>query len=204
MLGTYGEEEQNVTLVVEPFRTVNVTVKLLNVRKSLNDWSLDPQENFHGKNDQTLIILDRESIPGEEGFTTFAEVYGDVFSEVPDQSEDVKIIPGNYSVRLITLRYDDITFPIQERCEGDECFFVPQEPIIFDEEKPFPAGGAEFEWELTKEELDSGNTIEFKTISIAIEKVNEKDRDIEDLEQIGKIQEYTESAGKAIFPKVTR
>jgi hypothetical protein len=85
---------------------------------------------------------------------------------------------------------------------GREEYYVPAEAIVFDEENPFPAGFAEFEWEVTSAQLENKDTIEFYVINVALDKVPKKRRKIEDLEQIGRALEYSTAHRDLLEPRI--
>jgi hypothetical protein len=189
-LDTHDNKPKEIVLTVEPWRKVSVDARRVRMVKS-DVWSVQDHDTLpHGGEDQTIIILEREGNVYEEKFQSYAEVFGS--KRESTYGVDVPLVPGNYSVQINTLHFGEVVFPPQERCEDDECFTIPKTPIIFNEEKPFPSGNARFTWELTKEALDAGNKVVFKTLVVAIESVPEKKRVIEDLEQI--------SAGERLVP----
>jgi hypothetical protein len=83
-----------------------------------------------------------------------------------------------------------------------EEFYIPEEAIIFDKENPFPGGFANFEWNLTAEQLDSGNTIEFYYFQIALDKIPKSRRKIEDLSEMAKSVEYSKLHRNLLEPRV--
>jgi hypothetical protein len=100
-----------------------------------------------------------------------------------------------------------VIIPPDRRCVdipmGDpKCFYIPEEDIIFDKTRPMPTGMAEFEWELKKDQLDAADEIEFYYLYFALDKLPKNNRKIEDLEQIGRMKEYSQTYRTYLEPTV--
>ena len=80
---------------------------------------------------------------------------------------------------------------------------VPEEVIAFGEEKPLPVGGARVTWTVTAEELAKGDAIEFASIIVGHNLVQESDRRIEDLDEGARAVELSEAYGQLVMPRVT-
>lgn len=192
-------DDQKLTLTIEPYRKVDFSLKKYLLKKGLG-WELDLENAQEQANDEeTLITLERKTLPYEEPFTVFGKISGGPLSKDKDYSKEISMIPGTYDVKLYTIKYPKpaIIIPKQKRCfrggilDEKECFFVPNESIVFNTtKKPLPNGGAEFEYTISGEELDGAKEIEWKVLNFAIDKVPEADRRIEDLDQLGKLNDY--------------
>ncbi|MBI4140434.1 hypothetical protein HY485_01210, partial [Candidatus Woesearchaeota archaeon] len=203
-----SEDNRNTTITLEPYRYVDFSVKKYLLKKGIG-WQLDinnPDPQAH--DEQTLITLERKTMPLEEPFTAFGEIFGGKLSKEEDYSNNIRMLPGEYSVKLYTIKYPKppIIIPKERRCfkggilDEKKCYYVPEEDMVFDKKQPLPNGGAEYELTVTKEDLDDTKEIEWKVLNFALDKVLEVDRKIEDLDQLGKLQEYSELAKEQLKP----
>ncbi|MBI4450955.1 hypothetical protein HY642_03195, partial [Candidatus Woesearchaeota archaeon] len=83
------------------------------------------------------------------------------------------------------------------------CYTVPEEPIKFDEQNPFPNGAASFTWTVTGEELDKAKTVVFRTLNIAEDLVPENQREIEDISQIGQLTGLSTAYAELLKPEIS-
>jgi hypothetical protein len=154
----------------------------------------------------------------EPVFNAYGEVCGMPTAKAPaacgspptDNSKGIALVPGRYDVQIYSVKYPmpKIEIPPDKRSAGTgltrEEYYVPDKSIIFDAANPVPAGFAEFEWNLTAKQLDTGNTVEFYFINVALDKVPKSRRKIEDLSEIGKAIDYSKMYRKILEPKVFR
>ena len=219
---TFTGENQNLTLTSEPYRQVDFTVQKYLLKKGIK-WEIDlSNPEPQSSDEQTIITMERKIMPYEEPFTAFAEVFGGPLSAEKDYAKGIRLVPGTYDVKLYTIKYPKpaLIIPREKRCfkggilDEKDCVFVPNESVEFYgrkvlpngkiDQKPLPNGGAEFELEITQEELDSAKAIQWKVLNFAIDKIPEADRRIEDLDQIGKLQEYSEQNKERLKPEVIK
>lgn len=208
-LDTYTGENQTVTSVIEPYRLFEFSVKKYLLKKGVA-WSVDTDNLMPQSHDeQTIITLERKTHPYEEPFTAFAEVYGNKLSPQQDYSQEIRLIPGSYTAKLYTIKYPQqpLSIPKEKRCfkggilgEKKECVFVPEQDLVFTQEKPLPLGGAEFEWNVTAASLDKSKEIEWKILSIGLDRIPEEQRKIEDLDEIGKIEAHSQEIKNELQP----
>jgi hypothetical protein len=208
LVDTGSSEEQTVMITLEPYRLVDVnTMKWLVKKTGQNAWSLDETGKAHPQRDEeTLIMLERETSDLEEPFRTSAQVCGGkIKAKIPcgdpprDNSKDIKMLPGKYKVKIYNFRYPQPTVVIPKDLRlfdagpyaDPKRVYIHAEDIVFDKKQPLPTGTAEFEWELTKDMLDGSNEITFNYLYFALDKIPKSNRKIEDLEQIGKMQTYS-------------
>ncbi|MBI4016404.1 MAG: hypothetical protein HY363_01800 [Candidatus Aenigmarchaeota archaeon] len=205
------KEQQNISMTLEPYRLMNFKVQKYLLKKG-TDWELDTQNPApQASDEETTILLEKNTTPFEEPFSVFAQIKGSPVSKQEDYSTDIQLIPGKYHVRIYGFKYakPPIIIPKEKRCvKADplgrrKCFFIPEKPIVFDDKNPMPTGGAEFDWELTSEMLDSGSTIKFSTIAFGLDILPESRRKIEDLEQLGRIQDYSKEVREELEPKIS-
>jgi len=122
-------------------------------------------------------------------------------------------VPGKYDVKITTLLYENVTIPVSQRCtrfrkkwyhvkKTKKCFYVPEEPIVFNEENPFFYGGAEFEWEITSNDLAGAKEIEFRQIVLGLDRLEPEERIVEDLSQMSKIKAYSKAYAHLLKPVI--
>jgi len=152
-------------------------------------------------------MMQRITSPYEEQYSTVASVKG-------AQVVDMDIIPGKYAISIISLLKPDenLIFPPDRRCikikkvlgSDEKCQMVPEDPIIFNATKPFPYGQLEFEKAFNSDELRGAKEIEFRLFTLAIDKVKEEDRIVEDLSELSKLELYKESSEVLYWPVIKR
>ena len=205
-LDTFLEKPQNLSVRLEPIRTVGVTVKDYQVRKQSKNapWEFEEASGLsrHKKNEETIILLSRI---GEAPFAAFANVQGLAGSQM-------QIVPGKYNISTFSLLRQDIRFPPDERCvrikkifdSKKECSMIPEDPIDFNATSPFPYGMTQYEYIFTSEMLKGAKNIEFRQFVVAIDEVEEKDRIVEDLSEITKTQNRANENPALIWPVISR
>ncbi|MBN1644463.1 hypothetical protein JW851_00285 [Candidatus Woesearchaeota archaeon] len=216
---TSKKEEQTITITLEPYRLIDInTMKWLVKKTGQNAWSLDETGKAHPeKDEETLIMLERQTSDLEEAFRTSAQICGGLTkAKIPcgdpprDNSKNIRMLPGKYKVKIFNFRYPQpaVIIPKDLRTFDAGPFadpkkvYIPSEDIVFDQKQPLPTGIAEFEWELTKDALDSTNEITFNYLYFALDKIPKSNRKIEDLEQIGKMQSYSTLYRKYLEPEL--
>ncbi|MBI4141742.1 hypothetical protein HY484_02345, partial [Candidatus Woesearchaeota archaeon] len=203
-----SSENRNVTLIIEPYRYVDFSVKKYLLKKGIG-WQLD-MENIEPQahDEQTLVTLERKTELLEEPFTAFGEIFGGKLSKEEDYSSNIRILPGTYLVRLYTIKYPkpQLIIPKERRCfkggllDEKKCSYIPEEDMVFDKKNPLPNGGAEYELLITAEDLNDAKEIEWKVLNFALDKVPETNRKIEDLDELGKLQEHSEAVKEQLKP----
>lgn len=213
------ERDLDAEVFLQPYRYVDFSVKKFLLGKGAVEWSLNSEEPVtQAMDEDTIIMLQKEASEFEPAFNVVAEVCGMPSAKAPyacgsppeDNSEGIALVPGAYSVRIYSIKYPkpDITIPRDLRTYGKgllkQEFYIPDEPIVFDAENPLPVGFAEFVWNLSAKELDSGNAVEFYFINAALDKVPESRRKIEDLGVISKALDYSIRYSYLLEPRVYR
>jgi len=210
--------KQTIELTLEPYRFIDFkTMKWLIKKQGQSNWQIDETGTAHPeKDEQTMIMLDKQTEPLEEPFRTTAQICGGTIkAKIPcgdpakDNSENIRILPGKYNVKIYNFRYPqpNVIIPPDKRCfdsgpySEPKCIDLPKENIVFDKKNPLPTGTAEFEIEITKDNLDSSDTITFYYPYFALDKLPKSNRKIEDLEELGKMQEYSKIYRKYLEPK---
>ncbi|MEM4263600.1 MAG: hypothetical protein QW666_01740 [Candidatus Woesearchaeota archaeon] len=207
------------TIELMPYTIVDFTAKKWLLKKGV-EWSLDTTAPHNQDADEnTLVIMRRKTeSPDDVQFSVFAEICGRPGAQTPaacgtpqeDISKGIKIIPGKYEVKIYSFKYPKpkLVIPKDKRIIplpwGRKEYYVPEEDIVFDETSPFPSGFAEFELEIKPEQLEHMNAIEIYYINIALDKLPESLRKIEDLSVMGKAKAYSQEYRKLLEPKYYR
>lgn len=217
VVDTSVKEEQKVTVIIEPYRLVDVsTMKWMIKKTGPENWNIDETGKAHPEADEdTIIMMKKQTTDFEEPFTATAEVCGGLTkAKIPcgtnaDNSKGIRMLPGKYDVTIYNFRYPQpaVVIPPDRRCIPNQrgepkCYYIPAEDIVFDKTKPMPTGTAEFEWELTKDRLDAADSITFNYLYFALDKLPKQSRKIEDLEQIGKMKAYSQEYRSYLEPEL--
>lgn len=206
-LDTILEQPYSIDLILEPVRIVNATVRNFALTKQSKHGQWDFREGGSlrpSKNQETTIQLTRIGTPYDEPFTSAVSITG-------DESGELLIVPGNYTITISSFLRQNLTIPPDQRCfkikklfgSKRKCYWVPQEAIVFNETSPFPYGGTEYEYEFTSAMLRGAHRIEFKQFIIGIDLLKEDQRIVEDLNQIDKVNAYAQSNLDRIYPVIT-
>ncbi|HLC33132.1 MAG TPA: hypothetical protein VJJ82_04865 [Candidatus Nanoarchaeia archaeon] len=204
-LDTFMEKPQNVSIALEPIRTVSVTVKNYEIKKESKNagWEFEQAAGLtrHKHGQETLVLMTRK----DGQFTAFASIQ----SQAP---AEMRITPGQYHISVISLLHQNLTIPPDERCvrvkkimtSEKECSMVPENAIRFNETSPFPYGIAEFDYLFTSDMLKGARNIEFREFVLSIDAVEERNRVIEDLGEASKLQGYVDQNPSLVWPVVSR
>ncbi|MBI2652278.1 hypothetical protein HYX00_02325 [Candidatus Woesearchaeota archaeon] len=189
---------------VQPIYTKKLIVKKKDVVKTPQGWQFaDAPVELNNKESAT-ITLTRINDEGELGFSSFAN-----YEWQQNGTSEIEIAPGNYAVDATLMLDERIIIPEKQKCirKGifgeKECFAIPK--VDFGEksspgQERFPEGGLKLNLTINPNELEKHDTIVFYVVSTGISKVPEQERVIEDIEQMGKIEEYSSIYQLALQP----
>jgi len=212
-----NDQDTQAEIKLEPYRYRNFAAKKYLLSKGPTEWSLDAEKTItQAQDEDTIIMLRKQGTRFVPDFSAYGEVCGmpgamstaACGSPPEDNSKDIALVPGQYDVMIFSAKYaqPSIEIPPDLRSAGSgwarEEFYIPEDPIIFDKDNPFPGGFANFKWNLTAEQLDSGDTIEFYYLQVALDKIPKNRRKIEDLSEIGKSVEYSNLHRDLLEPRV--
>ena len=212
-----NNQDTQAEIKLEPYRYMDFAVKKYLLSKGATEWTLDTEKTVtQAQDEDTVIMLKQKGTRFTPEFNSYGEVCGmpgamstaACGSPPEDNSKDIALVPGLYEVMIFSAKYAQpaIEIPRDLRAAGSgltrEEFYIPEEAIIFDKENPFPGGFANFEWNLTAEQLDSGNAIEFYYMQVALDKIPKSRRKVEDLAEIGKSVEYSQLHKNLLEPRV--
>lgn len=205
-LDTHDEKSQNLSVVLEPVRTLTATVKNYEIKKfdKHSEWRFEQAAGLSRPKpgQETLIV-----------FSRIGEPYSSVINIQGATSSELKIVPGKYNISSFGLLHQNIVFPPDERCfrvkkipfgSDKKCRFIPQDPIVFNDTSPFPYGMSNYVYEFTPEMLKGAKSIEFRQFILAIDTTKEEDRIVEDLGELTKIQNYADENPALIYPVISK
>ncbi len=167
-LNTLIEEEIEVPEIsMWPYREIEVSVDKWTYNPSTGQLSTNPLTL--GFDEEAIITMEKVKEDQYEqdviGFAEYSLDKTDVSME--------RLVPGRYEVEIVVYSQDPITIQPDKRCEdggffsGDECYYVPEDPLTLDE---FVKGGAVLDqttgyFEITPEDLYSSEKLKFYIIS---------------------------------------
>ncbi len=206
-LDTQREESMHIDSLLEPIRIVNASVRNFMLTKGAkwDPWDYREGGSLRPRDTQeTTISLTRIGNSYEEPFSSVVSLQG-------DENKEMFIVPGNYTVSISSFLRQNLTIPPDERCfkikklfgSRKKCFWVPQDPVVFNETSPFPYGNAEYEYEFTSSMLRGVHNIEFKEFVIALDLVPENQRIVEDLNELNKVNSYVQSNLERVYPVIS-
>jgi hypothetical protein len=203
--------------------TVDFSVRKWPMKKTAGNWDLDPVLTQQAPSEKAIIMLERKGKEFEEPITVLSEVCGSPFAKRPipcgtppeDTSKGVRIYSGEYHATIYAFNYPSpaLEIPPDRRCyryrtspftRRTRCFWVPPKAIVFNTDKPYVSGYAEFDWSVTDEQLAGAKNIEFTYINFALDKVlPASNRKVEDLEIMGSLFSYSEQYNDLLKPRIT-
>ncbi|MBI3035495.1 hypothetical protein HYY71_04170 [Candidatus Woesearchaeota archaeon] len=181
-----------------------LVVKKKNVVKTQQGWQFLDTPADLSERETASVSLARINGEGELDFSSIANYQG----QQKEQSE-IEIAPGKYAADINLILEDRILIPEKEKCvrKGifgeEECFTIPK--IDFGEraspgQERFPEGGLKLNFTINPSELENHGTIVLYAVSIDLANVPEQDRVVEDIEQMGKVEEYSSVYQLALQP----
>lgn len=190
---------------------VSFTMKKVRMGKTLDDWIPTGSVNALKNGEQAIAILTRKGGSGGIGDFGVLQWYDSPVSQRhKDQSiTTAMLVPGRYTVTMMLITSNTIQIKPQYTCydkgmvtQDLECYTIPEKTIEFNASNPIIFGGFEGELDLTQEMIDAG-TIELYGFAFDFELESTFDRlAITDLEQMGKIAEYSTTYADRVQPRV--
>lgn len=180
-----------IELELEPYRELEVELERYLLQKSCSkcDWMADFNNSRPlDRNEEAIVSLTRKNGPGEMDFSQIIRM------DFMTEDQTIKLVPGTYELNIITILHKDIIIPEDERDidRGIVDVFAGEESYTIDEIKfeSFPTGNLNIEFEVTERDLRN-KKIKFKVLDFAIDRVNPVYRIVEDLEQMGLVEEIS-------------
>ena len=166
--------------------------------KSLDKWQFTDEESDLAAKESAAILINRIGAEKDLEFSSVANYVG--------QPVDIELAPGNYEADITLTSNERIVIPEGEKCGGvwplRKCEKIQK--IDFGGGAPsgqeqFSSGGLRLNFTITPADLQK-EAIVFYVVSIDIAEVLEANRVIEDLEQFGKIEDYSSQYKNSLMP----
>ncbi len=199
---TTGDKEGKLAITMYPEKELKVNArKYLYEKEGVRKWKLDTTE-FHpvDKEEELMVMITKEPGQFEDDFAAITDLSG-------GKENTITLIPGNYKITITGFLTKNIVIPKDTRYIEPEKIFglipitkrrsydLPPEDMIFNAENPFPTTMMEIDFTVTPDKLYDSEELLLTYFSLAIDKVPQDQRFIEDLDQITKIKD--ESIAKA-------
>jgi len=186
--------KNSLSAALDTFKYKKFEIKKKKIVKSAG-WTLIDSAVDLDANEQALLTLTRKGTVNEEEYQAIAEL-----NEGAYNPEELKLVPGEYAIDIQLILNEMTVIPEDERCEdtgwGDEeCYTIPQ--VDFEN---FPNGGLKLNYTFTAADLEK-DTITFYAVSPDIAGIPESGRVIEDLEQMNKVEEYSNMYEEQLNPR---
>jgi len=200
ILTTQPDKPDHISIKMSPIVTKNYTIKKSVVRKNaMGNFEIDASTIANPLNlsmyERAMITLSRRSETGESSFASFVEF------DANRSYGTIDIAPGEYDMKIDVYYYGDLIIPKRVEDYSGEKVEYPE--IIFNETNPLPNGGLHCDTDTTYIKnsfstrsfiFEEDGMIVFKILSPDIPNIPEGSRLIEDLEQIGMLDDnsYTQ------------
>ena len=192
----------NLKVGINPTYTKKLIVKKKNVVKTSQGWQFVNLPVDLNNKESATITLTRINDEGELDFSSIANYEG-------NKETEIEIAPDNYAADISLILDERIIIPERQKCVkkdifgNKECFTIPK--VDFGEraspgQERFPEGGLKLNFAINANDLEKHSTIVLYIVSIDIASVPEQERVIEDIEQLGKIEEYSSIYQLALQP----
>jgi len=196
-------DEHELTVALEPYRYINVTVMKKNLVDS-GTWTLRDTPVYLLDNEYAIIQMTSDD------FSTYGIYYGNTTQTT------MRLVPGEYEIEIdlvfgLPTPYgqNSITIPEDKRCEGGslltDCEEVIMPKIVFND--TFIEGGISIQkndsdlWVLDGSDLDSANQIILYAIAIPGEGVVTDALTHDDMEVFGTKHKYSKEYRQEIEPE---
>lgn len=198
------DSEQSLNAELAPITTKKIIVKKKNVVKTLQGWQFKDEAVDLNDKESAVVTLTRISDESELGFSSVASYKGQ-----QQEKSEIDVAPGDYTADATLTLNQKIVVPEKQKCVkklggllGEECYTIPK--VDFGEgssagQETFPEGGLKLKFTITPQDLQH-DTIVIYAVGLDIASVPEEQRVVEDLDQIGQIESYSESNKMALQP----
>ena len=182
---------------LQPYRRINVSINKIKFTKpttgnttNTSAW-IKSGEGALKQNQEATIILTKNLAGGQNDLVQVATVNNE------NQSSEMELVPGVYEVEIILLDRNTIVIPEEEReieiigSLYTQDYTMPR--FEFNESTPWLLGGLSGNFTLT-ENIDTANSIVINVVAFEMgEILPETRRQIEDLEVISLVSNYTDN-----------
>ncbi len=185
--------ESSLSANLDAFKYKKFEIKKKKVVKSAG-WTLIDSAVDLDSNEQALLTLTRKGKVNEEEYQAIAEL-----SEGAYNPEELKLVPGEYAIDIQLILNEMIVIPEDTRKTGswpnEEEYTIPRTEF-----ETFPNGGLKLNYTFTSADLEK-DIITFYAVSPDIAGIPESGRVIEDLEQMNKVEEYSNIYREQLKPR---
>ena len=212
-LNTELDKDDAIQKILEPFREKEIVVMKKRLVKQDDKWVFNQNPLYLYDKEQAIITLTRRSLVGEQEHTAVL-----VYNQSNYLNNKVKLAPGTYDAKINLMLYDNLTIPGGEICycdgtdaevlvceagkligiEPETCDEI--EDIVFNETSPYSSGGLDLSINFDRDDLYNSDQIVFYVISPDLKAVREENRKLQDLEQVGKITDYSKKYASHLQP----
>jgi len=191
------DSDSSLNVELQPIYTKNIIVKKKNIVKTPLGWQFDDTPVDLSDKESVTITLTRIGDDNELEFSSVANYEGQ-----QKEKSEIEIAPGNYVVSADLLLNGGIVIPEKEKSVTVFLFVKKQYTMPkVDFGENFPEGGLRLNLTISPSDIEKSDTLVFYVVSIALADVPEQQRDIEDLDQMGKLEEYSNTYQLALQPE---
>src|SRR3989338_6406545 len=197
------DSEKSVNAEINPISSKKLIIKKKNVAKTPQGWAFSSEALDLNEKERAVVTLERIGDGTELEFSSFAEYDG------KNKESSIQIAPGSYSAEITLMLNEKIIVPEREKCENiigslyKKCFTIPKVDLSQNSlpgEEQFAEGGLKLNFTITPESISNAGTIVLYVVSIGISDIPEQERVIEDIEELNRIEEYSDSNKAALQP----
>ncbi|MEK6943584.1 MAG: hypothetical protein AABX00_05970 [Nanoarchaeota archaeon] len=202
------DADSSLSVKLKPITTKNIIVRKKSIVKTQDGWEFVNTPADLTAKESATISLTRVNDNGELDFSSAAQYTGQ-----QTEKSTIEIAPGNYEADITLLLNEKIVIPAQRKCPcvlwtgicaKRECYDLPE--IDFSKgaaagSEKFPSGGLKAKISISPENLKDSNTIILYAVSVDLLNVPLDKRDVEDANEIGKVEEYSTTYQTALTPE---
>ena len=198
------DSEKTINAKMSPVYTKNIVVRKKSVVKTPAGWKFFDTPSDLNEKESAIVTLTRINKDDEIDFSS-----GAAYAGQQNESSQIELAPGDYTADATLVLNDRIIIPEREKCVDvigpfyEKCYNISKIDFggsALSGSERFPEGGLKLNFTITPQDLQSRKTIVIYAVSIDIAGVPEKDRVIEDLEQMEKIESYAATYDLALQP----
>jgi len=207
--------ESSLTVKLQPIYTKNVVVKKKNVVKRfipgtgyVQEWNFKDIALDLSDKESAIITLTRINDEGELDFSSVA-----LYEGQQEGNSLIELAPGEYEADISLTLNEKIIIPESRSCEcvidvkvfcaKKVCFDSPE--LDFGKgstsgQEQFNAGGLKLKFRISSDDLVNNDNIVLYVVNIDLAGVPEASRDIDDINQLNNIEEYSSTYQVALQP----
>ena len=204
-LDTELGKSSGMNVVLEPLRERKFVVKKKMIEKIGRDfmgswigyWQPTLREKELSENEEAIVTLTRKGSLHDDDYLTTATIQG-------PQEGDISLYSGDYDIEISVIARDRLVIPEKEESAGgvlgigEKEYTLPR--VEFNETSPYISGGLKMSYSFTKDNLYN-DVIVFNVIGIDLEGVDEANRALDDLDEMNKIEDYSQAYASTLMPE---